>query len=83
MLWSPAEALERYRQAGGRITDPTYFGTDPLMADNSKLEMREQAFRARFPSFEPVFHTLVNGNGSMFQEGLLFLCDVTYRLSCS
>ena len=83
LLWNPAEAAEMYRQGGGHITDPASFGVDPLLDDNSKLLIRSQAFRVRFPSFEPIFHNLVNGDDRMFREGLKFYCDVTYRLSHS
>ena len=83
LLWTPAEAVQRYRRNGGRITDPAEFGNDPLLGDASKLEIRRQAFADRVPSFEPIFSSVVNGDDRLFREGLIFLCDITYRLSCS
>ena len=83
LLWTPAEAVQRYRRCGGRITDPAGFGIDPLLGDTSKSEIRRQAFADRIPSFDVIFSSAVNGDGRPFREGLLFLCDITYRLSCS
>ena len=42
-LWSPSEALESYGRAGGRITEPTSFGVDPIQ-NNANLEIRQRAF---------------------------------------
>ena len=72
-----------YRRGGGRITDPAGFGVDPLLADTAKSEIRRQSFADHVPSFAPIFSTLVNGDDRLFREGLIFLCDITYRLSCS
>ena len=83
LLWTPAEAVQMYRRSGGRITDPTGFGVDPLLTDTTKCGIRQQAFEERFPSFEPIFSSLVNGDDRLFRDGLIFLCDITYRLSCS
>ena len=83
LLWNPAEAAEMYWPGGGRITDPASFGVDPLLDDNSKLLICSQAFRDCFPSFEPIFHNLVNGDDRVFRKGLKFYSDVTYRLSHS
>lgn len=82
LLWNPAEALEHYRHAGGRITEPACFGIDPIL-DIAKTEIRERAFADMYPTFDPIFHALVNGNARPFREGLLFYCDVTFRLSHS
>lgn len=81
-LWSPDEALENYRHAGGHITDPTNFGIDPIR-ESAKIRIRERAFVDVYPSFEPIFFTLVNGKTRLFREGLLFYCDVTFRVSCT
>lgn len=82
MLWSPTEAVDMYHQRGGHLTELTTFGVDPI-SDNVKIDIRARAFQERFPSFEPIFHALVNGNDRLFREGLIFFRDTTYRLSCS
>ena len=82
LLWSPTEAVDLYRQSGGHLTEPAGFGVDPVL-DHVKYDIRSRAFQERFPSFGPVFHTLVNGDDRLFREGLVYFCDITYRLSCS
>ena len=74
--------MEHYRNDGGHITEPTQFGVDPVL-DNEKIEIRDRAFADRYPSFDPIFHAIVNGNVRPFREGLLFYCDITFRLSHS
>ena len=69
LLWSPTQAANLYRQSGGNITDPAGFGIDPLLSDQHKSLIRSQAFKDKVPSFEPVFHTLVNGDNRLFREG--------------
>lgn len=82
ILWSPAEAVDHYRHTGGHITEPASFGIESIL-DNTKIAIRERAFTDLYPSFDQIFHALVNGNSRPFQEGLLFYCDITYRLSHS
>ena len=72
-----------YRQEGGRISDETCFGEDPLQADNAKILIRAEAFGQRYPSFETIFHELVNSSSTLFKGGLTFYIDITYRLSVS
>ena len=72
-------AIQLYESNGGRLTDPTPFGTDPLQGD--RREMREQAFNRRYPSIDSIFHRLVNRDNLLLKQALLFLIDVTRRLS--
>lgn len=76
-------AVHLYRTTTGSLTDPSQFGRDPLESDPSKQCIRENAFNGRFPSFETIFHNLVNSNCSLFKQALLFYIDVTRRLSTS
>ena len=73
------EAVRMYESSGGRLTDPAHFGTDPL--NGEKWEIRDRAFRERYPSFASIFHALVNGNNLPFKQALLFFIDITRRLS--
>ena len=47
------------------------------------VQQREEKFHERFPNFGPFSHTLVNGNCSLFRDGILFLIDVSKRLQSS
>ena len=73
------QAIQLYESSGGRLSDPTPFGTDPI--DGDRREMRDQAFRRKYPSIDSIFHRLVNGESLIFKQALLFLIDVTRRLS--
>ena len=35
------------------------------------------ALMERYPSFEPAFHNIVNGNDALFREELLYFIDIT------
>ena len=63
-----------------RISDETGFGADPLQGDNAKASIRAQAFGERYPSYDVIFHELVNLNPMLFKNALIFYIDVTYRL---
>jgi len=76
-------AVQMYEDNGGHITEESNFGTDPLAGDPEKITIRDRAFSEKYPSFEPVFHQIVNGNDRLFQAGLKFFIDVTFRLSVS
>ena len=80
-LPSASQAVSMYRQEGGRISDEACFGEDPLQGDNAKISIRAEAFGQRYPSFETIFHEIVNSNSTLFKSGLAFYVDVTYRLS--
>ena len=80
-LPTPTEAISMYHRAGGRISDGAPFGEDPLQGDSNKCTIRQQAFTDTFPSFEPIFHRLVNSDPSYFRRALKFYIDITYRLS--
>ena len=80
---SPQHAVRMYHEEGGRISDKTYFGDDPICADLTKCSIRSQAFSERFPSFHIIFQQLVNGNSSLLKKAVLFYIDLTYRLSMS
>lgn len=72
------EAVSMYHRDGGRVSS---FGEDPLQGDINKCATRQQAFTEFCPSFQPVFHALVNSDPSQFSGALKFYIDITYRLS--
>ena len=82
-LLSPADAVHLYQQNEGHLTEESNFGQDPLVNDPQKHAIRDVAFASRFPSFDPVFHQLVNGSDDLFQEGLKYFTNITYRLACT
>ena len=58
-----------------------HFGEDPPENDVEKLRIRGSLFGNKYPTFDPIFHNLVNGNVELFQTGLELFIDITYRLS--
>ena len=79
LLPSTDQAIRLYERSGGRLSDPTPFGSDPLHGE--RREMRDQAFSRRYPSIDSIFHRLVNGDNLPYKQALLFLIDLTRRLS--
>lgn len=83
MLPSVEQAVQMYRDNVGTLTDPTLFGIDPLADNSEKKQIRERAFISSYPSYDSIFHDLVNGITAPFRKALLFYLDVTKRLSSS
>lgn len=83
VLPSPGAAVHMYTSSGGNLRDPGPFGIDPIDTNSSKTNIRSSAFSEKFPSFSNIFHEVVNGNSSIFQQGLLFFINITKRLASS
>lgn len=80
LIPSPVQAVHMYRLNSGRITDPDDF-SDPLFNDPVKIELRFQSFAKRFPSFNAIFHSIVNETTPrVFVDALLFFINLTFRL---
>ena len=82
-LLTPADAVHLYQHNGGHLTEESNFGQDLLANDPQKCAIRDAAFASTYPSFEPMFYQTVNGNDRLFQEGLKYFLDITYRLACT
>lgn len=76
----PEDAARHYREAGGHLTQFSNFGEDPLAGDAILVNLREQEFYRRFPTFDPFFSNTVNGDNSFFREGLLYFIELTQTL---
>jgi hypothetical protein len=79
LLPSASEAVDCYP---GNISEPCGYGVDPLESSVSKQSIRYESFCANY-SFQLLFSEVSNGCGSSFAQALLFLIDITYRLSHS
>jgi hypothetical protein len=80
---SVSEAISTYQSMGGRLTLFSNFGQDPLKELRNKCETRLDAFRSRYSDFKPIFHTVCNGDHTLFRGALLFFIDITKRLARS
>lgn len=79
LLPTVEEAVELYP---GNISEPCSFGVDPLESSILKKNIRYESFCSRY-SFQSLFSQVSNGCGSSFAKALIFLIDITYRLSCT
>ena len=76
-------AMQQYAVAtGGSISEPCFFGNDPLEACTLKKTIRFESFCRRF-SFEVLFFEVSNGCDLSFRDALKHFIDITYRLSHS
>ena len=48
------DAVDKYQQQSGVLTDSSEFGTDPLENDMQKIDKREQEFRGNAMSVEDI-----------------------------
>ena len=81
-LPAPADAVQLYQQHG-QLTEPYDVGSDPLIGDTNKIQLRKEAFVQQYPSFKTIFSKLVNGDSSSFKLGLKFFINITRRLALS
>ena len=56
------------------------FGQDLLEQREDLKSIRMERFKEQWPSFETIFHSLVNGNKANFRDGLLCFIDLTMQL---
>ena len=80
LIPSSDDAVRQYSAAGGRLTDFSVFGEDPLSNNTCLIQQREAEFHYRYPQFDPFFHKLVNGDDNEFCDGLLYFIQITQSL---
>ena len=64
-------AIYQFESHGGQFTVFSPFGQDPLHEGEDLIKLQEEDFYERFPDLV-LFHTVVNGDYSLFREGLLY-----------
>ena len=75
------KAVQQYHTTGGKLTIYNSFGVDPLCVNSRLCEDRSRRFSANVPDISRVFHTLVNGDNTLFHDGLKLFIDLTVQLS--
>ncbi|XP_065891603.1 uncharacterized protein [Dysidea avara] len=75
------EAVRMYEENGGHITIFNEFGQDPLRGRQELLTIRKERFAEQWPSFGNIFHSLVNGDNTMFHDGLLCFINISMQLT--
>ena len=66
--------------SGGHLTMFSPFGQDPLRDRADLVSQTESNFLRRYPDYEQFFYTAVNGDFSIFCEGLLHLIDLSKHI---
>ena len=80
LIPTPEEAMRQYEAAGGCITHFSSFGVDPIANDDLLIQERSNQFQRRYPTVEPLFHQLVNGDDRPFCDAIHFFIHITQML---
>lgn len=75
------EAVSDFHHTGGRLHLISEFGRDPLGGRRDLQQLRLEAFTERVPSFEPIYHQVVNNDSTLFKQSLLYFINITQRLA--
>ena len=69
---SEEDAIRDFAHDGGSLTLFPEFGKETLSGHPDLLQIREESFTKKFNNMEEIFHTIVNDNGRLFRDALLF-----------
>ena len=75
------EAGRLYEANGGHLTLFNEFGRDPLTGNGDLITIRMERFYEQWPSFDNIFHGIVNNTITMFRDGLLCFIDISMQLT--
>lgn len=75
------EAGRMYEENGGHLTLLNEFGQDPLAGRDDLITTRWERFFEQWPSFDIIFHELVNSRKTMFRDALLCFIDISSQLA--
>ena len=80
LVLEPETARQLFEAEGGQITTFSPFGHDPFQDYPQLNQEREVKFKQEYPDFSPFFHSVVNGDYSLFCEGLLYFIAISKQL---
>ena len=75
-----SDAVREFESLGGTLTSFSEFGHDPLSERSDLIQQRETRFHDRFPDFGQFFYSCVNGDNSIFKQGLLYFIETSTQL---
>jgi len=81
LIPSADEAGSLYEESGGSLTIFSKYGEDPLAGREDLMSTRMERFSEVWPSFENIYHNLVNDDGRFFRDALFFYIDLTMQLN--
>ena len=79
-LPTPADAVSQFEQLGGSLTLFPQFGENPLCGKSEWMDLRNAEFTRKYPDFNNIFHQLVNGDDTLFVNGLQYYISISVRL---
>jgi len=74
------DAVQQFQSAGGQLTIFNSFGEDPLLSNPALVTQREMEFLRYHANFSEIFYTLVNGDYTLFREGIICFMDISKHL---
>ena len=80
LLPEPDDAVQQFESFGGHLILYSTIGQDPLRDRADLISQRDSDFHAHYPDFGLFFYTVVNGDYSVFRNGLLFLIHTSQQL---
>jgi len=74
------DAVRQFQSAGGHLTIFNSFGEDPLQCNPALVTQRDMEFLRYHADFSEIFSTLVNGDYTLFREGIICFMDISRHL---
>lgn len=76
----PEDAVQQFEELGGTITHFSPFGKDPIAHNHVLFNERDTLFQDRYPTFDNLFHRLVNGDDKPFCDAIYYYIHLTETL---
>lgn len=76
----PHDAVQSFEANGGHFTVLSSFGNDPLQHHPELVKEREHLFHNQYQDFNNFYSQVVNGDYTVFREGLLYFIDLSNQL---
>lgn len=80
LLLQTSDAVEQFESHGGTLTTFSEFGHDPLSERSDLIQQRETKFHEHYTDFGQFFYSSVNGDNSIFRQGLLYFIETSTQL---
>lgn len=77
-LFNTDEAMKHYAQiTGNKLKKVSAFGADPFGDCHNLKQNRLEAYKRHLPSYETIFHNVVNGDYTSFKNAIFFFINFT------
>ena len=69
-----------YRKQGGRLTDPSSPGNDPLESEDDLCAEHETRWYTQCGSVEDIFSDMISGNTHILEDAIIKYIELTRQL---